>query len=187
MMGAGVRLRRGGCLGSGPTNLDLGLSFAPGRPGQWVSSPELPLHSLPESRRHEFRPRAHRRLVEAAGVAEQVASEVSLPPGIDFKTARGRVRQALHAHGVGGESSTRWWPKSWTPLVAMASLERPKAILEPTRGSHPGCRGLLVVSATVAMSAARPEGSTIGDRSIRSSHGSRGRYEEAKEWRLDWW
>lgn len=45
---------------------------------------------------------SHRLLADAAGAAERVAAQVSLPPGLDFKTARARVREALRADGVAG-------------------------------------------------------------------------------------
>ena len=45
----------------------------------------------------------HRRLVESAAVAEEVAGSVPVPVDIDFKAARQRVRQAVYSHGVGGE------------------------------------------------------------------------------------
>jgi hypothetical protein len=44
---------------------------------------------------------SHRCLADAAKAAEQIASKVVLAPGIDFKTARGRVRRAVHEQGVG--------------------------------------------------------------------------------------
>jgi SAM-dependent methyltransferase len=45
----------------------------------------------------------HRRLVETAAVAEEVAGSVPVPMDIDFKAARQRVRQAVYSQGVGGE------------------------------------------------------------------------------------
>lgn len=43
----------------------------------------------------------HRRLADAAAMAEDVASGVQLPLDIDFKAARQRVREAIYRHGVG--------------------------------------------------------------------------------------
>ena len=43
----------------------------------------------------------HRRLADAAAMAEDVASGVQLPLDIDFKAARQRVREAIYSHGVG--------------------------------------------------------------------------------------
>lgn len=45
----------------------------------------------------------HRRLAEAAAMAEEVAGGVQLPLDIDFKAARHRVREAVDGHGVGDE------------------------------------------------------------------------------------